>query len=87
MGEGGGGIRLTFIFTLEISESYDLPIGTICSAATGGDTAIKYSLLDSISSQLLELAILLSYSLWCIPLLPSLICTACMLFSVVFQSF
>ena len=59
MGEGGG-IRLTFILTFEISEGYKLPIGTICSAATGGDTVIKYSLLDSISSHLLELAILLS---------------------------
>ena len=59
-GRGGGGIRLTFILTLEISEGYKLPIGTICSAATGGDTVIKYSLLDSISSHLLELAILLS---------------------------
>ena len=59
----GGGIRLTFILTLEISEGYKLPIGTICSAATGGDTVIKYSLLDSISSHLLELAILLPYYL------------------------
>jgi len=70
MGEGCR-LELYLGYPLAIQVSYKPPIGTICGAATGGDTVIKYSLLDSISSHLLELSILLLYYLWCILLMSS----------------